>query len=167
MSQMKSWDEFMTAQPDLAEIGRKLLFPGRARVGGAFLATLRKDGAPRLHPVSLVYWKECLYVFIPLSSPKCADLQRDGRYALQAFPPPNNTLGEEFYVSGVAVCIQDPAFRQAMIAETEIRVEKDEVLFELFLDRVMYTKLIYQDHQGGQAWHQIWRSQSSEHFYKE
>jgi hypothetical protein len=54
-----------------------------------------------------------------------------------------------------------------MIAEAKIRVEKDEVLFELFLDRVMYTKLTDQDDQGGQTWHQIWRSQSSEKFYKE
>jgi len=120
-----------------------------------------------LHPVSLVYWKDCLYVFIPPSSPKCANLQRDGRYALQAFPPPGNTLGEEFYISGIAVRIQDPAFRQEMIAEAEIRVEKDEMLFELLLDRVMYKKLTDQDDQGGQAWHQIWRSQSSEKFYKE
>lgn len=148
----------MTAEPDLAEIGRKLLFPSRARVGGAFLATLRKDGAPRLHPISLVYWKECLYVFVPPSSPKCIDLLRDGRYALQAFPPPDNTLGEEFYISGVAVRIQDLALRQALITEAEIRVEKDEVLFELFLDRAMYTKLIDPDNQGERPWHQIWRS---------
>ena len=148
----------MTAEPDLASTGRKLLFPTQTQVGGAFLATLRKDGAPRLHPVSLVYWKDCLYVFIPLSSPKCADLQHDGRFALQAIPPPNNTLGEEFYISGVAVCIQDPAFRQALIAEAEIRVEKDELLFELFLDRAMYTIIVDRDNQGERPQHHIWRS---------
>jgi hypothetical protein len=155
---MKSWNEFMTAEPNLASIGRKLIPQTQVKVGQAFLATLRKDGAPRLHPISLVCWKDCLYIFIPPSSPKCTDLQRDGRYALQAFSPPDNTLGEEFYISSVAVCIQDLALRQALITEAEIRVEKDEILFELFLDRAMYTKLIDPDNQGERTWHQIWHS---------
>jgi hypothetical protein len=110
-----------------------------------------------LHPVSLVCWKNRLYVFIPQTSPKCADLQHDGRFALQAFPPPDNTIGEEFYMSGVAVCIQNPALHQEMIAEASIHVEKNEILFELFLDRVMYTRLVDQADQGEQPWHQICR----------
>ena len=46
---MVSWQEFVAAEPDLAELGRFLLF--QFQVGPGFLATVRQDGAPRLHPV--------------------------------------------------------------------------------------------------------------------
>jgi hypothetical protein len=45
---MVTWHEFVVAEPELAEAGRSLLF--QFGVGLAFLATVRKDGAPRLHP---------------------------------------------------------------------------------------------------------------------
>ena len=91
--QRVSWSEFRHAVPELAGAGQKLLSRKRPHVGWAFIATLRKDGAPRLHPVSVVQAQDRLYVIIPHSSPKCADLLRDGRYALQAFPPPEDEPG--------------------------------------------------------------------------
>jgi hypothetical protein len=136
---MKSWKEFSLAEPELAGHGERLLSPTHACVGLGFLATLRKDGAPRLHPVSLVFSHDRLFLFIPPNSPKCGDLKRDGRYALQAFPPPKNEYGEEFYMSGVAKCILDPSIRQGIIAQTSIYVEEHEQLFELLVDRAMYT----------------------------
>lgn len=138
---MKTWQEFSFDDPELAAAGLTLLFQSGPPVGLAFLATLRKDGAPRLHPISLVYSKDHLYFLTPPTSPKCSDLKRDGRYALQAFPPPDNDDNEEFYLAGHAEMIPDPEMRQALIADTKIKVEEDEVLFELLLDRAMYTRL--------------------------
>ena len=43
---MKRWSEFATEQPDLAEAGRTLIY--QFRVGLGYLATVRKDGGPRL-----------------------------------------------------------------------------------------------------------------------
>lgn len=139
---MKTWNEFNNDARELAIIGRKMLFPDRTHVGLAFLATLRKDGAPRLHPVALVLSDDHLYVFIPPTSPKCADLKRDGRYALQAFPPPDNAAGEEFYVSGTAECVQEQRERQIIIDHAKIHVNQGEILFELLLERAMYTRLV-------------------------
>ncbi len=155
---MKSWKEFMTEEPGLGKIGKNMLFQSGGCIGSAFLATLRKDGAPRLHPVSLVYWNDHLYVFIPPGSPKCADLKRDGRYALQAFPPYNNIEGEEFYLSGITKCIQNPSVRHSMVGETGIRVEEGEVLFELLLERAMYTKLVDRDTSDEHPWHRVWHA---------
>ena len=45
---MVRWKEFAADEPDLADVGRPLLF--QFKVGLAFLATVRRDGAPRLHP---------------------------------------------------------------------------------------------------------------------
>ena len=153
---MKSWNDFNVEEPELATIGRNLLF--QSRIGRAFLATLRKDGAPRLHPISLVISNDHLYVFIPPYSPKCADLLRDGRYAMQAFPSPQSSKNEEFYITGRAECIRDSVVRQAIIDETKIHVEENEVLFELFLDRAMYTKLVNLGTPNEHPIHRKWRA---------
>ena len=159
---MKTWSEFKNEDPELSAIGKKMLIPDFTHVGFAFLATLRKDGAPRLHPVALVLSDEHLYVFIPPTSPKCADLRRDGRYAMQAFPPPDNKGGEEFYLSGRAECIRDQDVRDAIITGTETRVGEEEILFELLLDRIMYTRLVNRDTSDEHPLHRLWRATNKE-----
>ena len=57
---MISWKEFATENPELAEIGENLLF--QFGVGLAFLATVRLDGGPRLHPVCPVLSNGRLFV---------------------------------------------------------------------------------------------------------
>src|SRR5436309_2862394 len=74
---MVTWKEFAAAAPALAEAGRSLL--NQFGVGLAFLATVRKDGAPRLHPVCPVLSNDRLFVLITPASPKRHDLVRDGR----------------------------------------------------------------------------------------
>jgi hypothetical protein len=157
---VKPWNEFMLEEPERAVIGKRLLFSSRPQVGVSFLATLRKDGAPRLHPVSLVYHHDCLYVLIPPTSPKCTDLKRDSRYALQPFPPQNNTENEEFYIAGRAEWIRDATIRQALIADTKIRVEVSEVLFELHLERAIYTRLVNQGTPYKYPEQRKWRAKS-------
>src|SRR5205814_2633966 len=49
-------------------------------IGLAFLATVRTDGAPRVHPVCPVISDAGLHVLI-VAGPKRQDLRRDGRYA--------------------------------------------------------------------------------------
>jgi hypothetical protein len=106
---MVPWKALAAAAPDLAETGRSLLqqFGG---VGLAFLATVRRDGAPRLHPVCPVLSGGRLFVLITPGSPKRQDLERDGRYALQTFPQPKPG-SDEFYVAGKAILVDDPAAR--------------------------------------------------------
>jgi len=160
-SVMKSWNNFSNEEPEIAALGKKLLFQSREHVGFVFIATLRKDGAPRLHPISLILSHGHAYVIIPRASPKCADLLRDGRYALQASPPPNNENSKEFYFAGCAAQIHDPIVQQALTDDTGISVEKDEILFELFLERAMYTKLANQGTPEAHPIHQKWRAFSS------
>ena len=105
------WAMLAADAPDLAETGRALLqqFGG---VGLAFLATVRRDGAPRLHPVCPVLTAERLHVLITPDSPKRGDLERDGRYALQTFPQPKPG-SDEFYVAGRASPVDDEATARA------------------------------------------------------
>ena len=158
---MKTWSDFSIEESEVAKLGKNLLFQSREHVGLAFIATLRKDGAPRLHPISLVISKGHLYVMIPPTSPKCTDLIRDGRYALQAYPRPNNEENEEFYLAGCADQIQDPMIRQALIDDTKIIVAENEVLFELFLERAMYTKLVNRGFPDEHPIHRKWQASST------
>ncbi|HEY7296274.1 MAG TPA: hypothetical protein VH916_14610 [Dehalococcoidia bacterium] len=132
-----TWAEFATAAPELAENGRRLLY--QYGPGLAFLATVRRDGAPRLHPICPCILNGHLYALIG-ASPKRADLQRDGRYALHAF------LGEEtddeFYLAGHASRPDDPALREAVFAAltgTGVLPGAEDVLFEFRIERALHS----------------------------
>jgi hypothetical protein len=133
---MVSWQAFATAEPDLAAAGRSLFM--QFGVGLAFLATVRKDGGPRLRPVCPVLSGDGLWVLAIAESPKRFDLERDGRYALQTFPQPKPG-SDEFYVTGRATRIDDATTRAAVCRDATHQFQPTEVLFELSLERVMHT----------------------------
>jgi hypothetical protein len=106
-----SWGDFRRARPDLADAGRGLLY--QFGVGLAFLATVRKDGGPRVHPMCPLIVDDRLLAFI-VPSPKCEDLRRDGRYAMHAFPPDRDE--DAFYVTGTVKEALDPGLRSRAAA---------------------------------------------------
>jgi hypothetical protein len=135
---MVTWSEFENDAPDLAEAGKKLIY--QFGVGLGFLATLRKDGAPRLHPICPTVVDGHLYALIG-PTPKRADLKRDGRYALHTFPAAE--VDDEFLVTGRAKFIDDPAIadkvRTDLVARGMTSIA-DEIPFEFQIDRVMHAK---------------------------
>jgi hypothetical protein len=132
-----TWREFAAAGPELAAVGRSLLF--QFDVGLAFLATLRADGAPRLHPVCPVLSGDRLFVLITPGSPKRHDLARDGRFALQSFPQPKPG-SDEFYVAGTAKLVDDPVARTNILRDAKHMADASEIVFELWINRVMHTQ---------------------------
>jgi pyridoxamine 5'-phosphate oxidase-like protein len=133
---MVTWKEFAAVEPALADIGRSLLF--QFKVGLAFLATVRRDGAPRLHPVCPVLSNDRLFVLITATSPKRHDLMQDGRYALQTFPQPKPG-SDEFSIAGRAVLVDDSAARAEILRDAGHMADASETVFELWLERVMHT----------------------------
>jgi hypothetical protein len=133
---MATWDEFAAADPALAKAGEGQLF--QYGVGLAFLATIRKDGGPRLHPVCPVLSNSHLYVMLLPNSPKRRDLQRDGRYAMQAFAQ-DRPDSDEFYIRGTARRIGDPELIRAVVSDAKHHANPDEVLFELEIELAMRT----------------------------
>jgi len=105
---MITWTEFERRQPALAGAGRAMFYQHGIALG--FLATVRKDGGPRVHPVCPVLSPAGLHVLI-LPGPKRGDLRRDGRYSLhtETFAPPREDDG--FAVSGRAAEVADRARR--------------------------------------------------------
>ena len=135
---MKRWTDFAIENPDMAEAGRVLIY--QFRVGLGYLATIRKDGGPRLHPVCPVIANGGLYVFVGNHSPKLHDLLRDTRFALHSFPSAD--VDDEFYVSGRAIRVEDPAVREVVYeAYTATGAfTTDDTLFELWLERALHSK---------------------------
>jgi hypothetical protein len=134
---MPTWKEFAASAPALAQTGAALL--NQFGVGLAFLATVRRDGAPRLHPVCPVLFGDRLFVLITPDSPKRHDLVRDGRYALQTFPQPKPG-SDEFYVAGCARLVEDAVTRADVLREARHQADASEILFELDVERVMHTR---------------------------
>ena len=135
---MATWADFENASPEMAEAGKKLLY--QFGVGLAFLATVRKDGAPRLHPICPTVVNGHLYALIGPSH-KRADLRHDGRYALHTFPPQD--VDDEFLVMGRATFIGDPAIAEAVRKDLTARgmtSTNDELPFEFGIERVMHAK---------------------------
>jgi hypothetical protein len=108
---MLSWRELGRLRPDLTQAGRDLFC--QFGVGLAFLATVRRDGAPRLHPICVIPTNEGLYGLI-IPSPKLQDIERDGRYTLHSYPSPENE--DAFSLSGSAAARNDASERRAVIA---------------------------------------------------
>ena len=152
---MVTWKQFAESDPELAALGQGQLF--QFGVGLAFLATVRKDGAPRLHPLCPVLYDSHLYIFVPQSSPKREDLLRDGRFAMQAFPPPKEE-SEEFYMTGKAVMVSNEQLWKVVRAATKSMVREGETLFELFLERTMYTVYENWGTPDLKPVHRMWRA---------
>jgi hypothetical protein len=132
---MAGWGDLEQDSPDLAAEGRRLLY--QFGVGLAFLATIRKDGGPRLHPICPVIAEGGLYAFIN-RSPKLNDLRRNGQYALHFFLPAD--VDDEFYVTGTAREVSDPQRRESIRSACKHPVADDEVLFEFDIHRCLLAK---------------------------
>jgi len=134
-STLVTWGQFAKTEPELAAKGRHLFT--QFGLGLGFLATVARDGRPRLHPITLGITADELFAFVT-PGPKREDLVRDGAFALHAFLP--DEVEEEFMVSGFA----DPAppvdRAIALEAYHQPSVPDDHQLFYFRFDRAMHAK---------------------------
>jgi hypothetical protein len=132
---MASWSDFAAASPQLAADVRALL--QQYGPGMGYLATVRPDGGPRVHPVSPVITDGGLYCFV-VNSPKRRDLERDGRYALHAYPP--EATDDEACVTGRAVAVTDPLVVGQLADALRAAPEVDWRIFELTIETAMLRR---------------------------
>src|SRR5580765_3071651 len=86
---MSTWAEFANAAPDLAAFGLERI---KGRI--VYQATLRLDGAPRVHPVSPWIGAGLLCVSFRDASLKMREVVRDARYALHTSQPWDDHAGD-------------------------------------------------------------------------
>jgi hypothetical protein len=132
---MASWSQFAAAAPSLAASIHAAIHQYGAGFG--YLATIRPDGGPRLHPVSPAIVGNGLYCCL-LASPKRRDLERDPRYALHAFPSDDSE--DEAGVRGRVRAVDEPdaARRIAAAMRAEPRIEWR--LYELCVETAFYVR---------------------------
>ena len=130
-----SWKVFEEDSPELGRLGYEKL---NRKI--TYLATLKKDGSPRLHPVTPFIGNGMLFIFTEPSSPKIQDLRRDGRYAMHCAVGGEGPL-IEILVSGEAVVISNPSVREQAesIAASPVVIDR-YVLFEFQVKRVLVVE---------------------------
>ena len=144
-----SWSRFAASSPRIAAEVRSLLEQYGAGFG--YLATVRRDGGPRLHPVSPVIADGGLFCFV-LASPKRRDLERDGRYALHSYPA--ESTDDEAYLAGPARPVDDAARRERVAHLHRAAPDVDWRLFELAIDEAVIThRADFQATPDHRIWH--------------
>ena len=158
---MMTWREFREAEPALANAGRSLFYQWKLGIG--FLATVRRDGGPRVHPICPVINDEgCFGLIIP--GPKLEDLRRDPRYALhsETSPPPN--IDDAFYLTGFATERSDRGIWNAIadqfLAERELKAPwagfEEQALIEFEIEQCLLTLTDARD--AFPKGHTIWKA---------
>ncbi|HST20904.1 MAG TPA: pyridoxamine 5'-phosphate oxidase family protein [Blastocatellia bacterium] len=134
---MIAWAQFAAAAPDLAAFGKQRL---EKRI--AYLATIRADGSPRVHPISPFIAEGRLFVYMEPTSPKGHDLRRDARYSMHCAVEDNSGGGGEFLIRGRGEEITDTESREMAFRQAEaIGYDPKEryALFELSIEEAMGT----------------------------
>jgi hypothetical protein len=105
---MTSWKSFEAEAPDLARQARELFDAGRHKT----MATLRKDGSPRISGTEIAFVDGEPVMGMSASSVKAIDLRRDSRIAVHSASPdpPDNSADwtGDAKLSGTAYPIPDP-----------------------------------------------------------
>jgi hypothetical protein len=168
-----TWAQFRAEAPDVAAAaaerwpGITALERGSPPPGGdatfaiAYLATVRPDGAPRLHPFCPIIAGGRLFAAIPRRSPKGDDLRREPRCAIHALPGPDD---DELSIRAVAHEVVDPATLEAVrevVARSGVGGMAQSIahdpLFELDLERVDVARWLDVGQPGTRAERRSWR----------
>lgn len=129
-----SWAIFENQHPELAAFGVERL---NGKV--AYLATVRKDGSPRLHPMTPIIGQGHLFVFMEPTSPKGHDLQRDGRYTIHCSVSDSSGASGEFAITGRAHLVSNPDIRALAISLASYTPKDQYILFEFDVESASST----------------------------
>ncbi|MGB5756105.1 MAG: hypothetical protein WBM50_04260 [Acidimicrobiales bacterium] len=102
-----AWAVFAAREPELAAFGTT-----RMASAPCYLATIRADGTPRVHPVTPIVANQALFLFTEPTSPKASDLAERGWFALHNDIADDAGTGGESWVRGHAALSDDPIGRQ-------------------------------------------------------
>ena len=170
-----TWAQFEREAPELAGVAARL-WPGLAALHRAellpdgaswfaisYLATVRRDGGPRVHPFCPLVGDGRLFAAIPRSSPKGWDLRRDPRCVIHAMPGPED---DELCIRATAREVSDHASiraaLRAVVARTHvggmIESVSDDPLFEFDIDQVDVARWVDIGQRGTHAIRRQWRA---------
>jgi hypothetical protein len=112
---MASWSEVEAEAPELVALARRLLDQNKHKV----LATLRRDGSPRLSGTEIELVDGELWLGSMPGALKARDLQRDPRFAVHGAPlDPDAGWEGDAKLAGIAEEITDPELRGQHLGAT-------------------------------------------------
>lgn len=147
---MAAWREFIAQSGSLGQVAEDRL---RDRV--AYLATVRQDGSPRVHPVTPRIHDATLLVRMYPTSPKVGDLRREPRFALHSQVEDTSGSGGEILISGTAAEVVDAVRVERALAELPDPDSSHYVVFEFDIEEVRVT--LYED---GRPVRRLWRGRA-------
>ena len=134
---MATWSEIEAAAPELAGRARAALDAHKHKT----LATLRRDGSPRISGIEATIADGELWLGMMPGSRKALDLRRDPRLALHSAsddPPDDPTAWTgDAKLSGRAVEVDDPALLEKLGAGDEA----DAHLFRVDITELVHTRV--------------------------
>jgi hypothetical protein len=136
---MATWKQFEDEAPELAVEIRSRFEAHESHV----LATLRKDGSPRVSGSEVAFQGENITMGSMSNAVKARDLQRDGRFAIHAHP--STDIGDA-KITGIAVEVRD--------TNDEEESRDDSHAFVINLSEAVLTSV---DQEAGELVIQHWR----------
>jgi hypothetical protein len=130
---MESWNDFAAVEPEMADLGRALLY--QRGDGEGFLATVAANGTPRIHPLNVGVVDGRLLVFVQDRSAKARDLAANPHYALHAHQDPDRP--HEFLVRGEAHLVTDADVRATAAGGWFFTVSDAYPLYELLIEHAL------------------------------
>jgi hypothetical protein len=144
-----SWQALANSAPDLAAFGVE-----RLHDQVAYLATVKRDGGPRLHPVRPIVTAGHLFLLMEPNSPKVGDLERDGWNVLHGTATGDHPWDlREFSVEGIAQRVTDLDVRKTVNAGSAFPRDDHFILFELQVGSAFSTVYGSDGQPQRQRWH--------------
>ena len=135
---MASWSEFEADAPALAERALRFMNRGKHKT----LATLRRDGSPRISGSEADVVKGELLWGSMLDAMKARDLLRDGRFALHSASSSPPDWDGDAKVAGIAQEVDDDEAKRALlVAGGNEELDEDFHLFRADIREVVVVGL--------------------------
>lgn len=112
------WADLESEQPRLAELGKTKL----AGPGVVLVATIRRDGSPRVSPVEPLFWQGNLWLSMGFGSLKAKDLFRDPRVLVHSVVTNPSGREGEYKLRGRAMEVDDVIVQTAFSREVAQRL---------------------------------------------
>ena len=150
--QEMSWG---TLAADAAEIAAF----GKARIDGkvSYLATVRRSGNPRIHPVTAIVGDDRCFIFAEPASSKIKDLENNNAFSLHCGMSDSSGSSGEFQLVGRLRRIDDEQLRAEAEKICSYRPSSNYHLYEMRLSEAIATT-----YRGGRAVRNKWSCSSSE-----
>ena len=130
-----SWSKLESQAPEIAEFAKE-----RLHNKVAYLATVRKDGSPRIHPFTPIIDEGHFFIFMEPTSPKGHDLRRDPRYAVHCSVTDTSGESGEVIITGKANFIEDSKLRTLAVRICPYKPAERYILFEFDVESATTTE---------------------------